>query len=122
MPLFFVPEYHNTNGPLKITETAYTRVADIFLNGGKELGYKIHDCNGNDGDQEGICDLLKKILFKIDVFVNTLTLDYMHVLNSILYVLTYLPFLSVLRVLQASDVYRRRATVKYSSKFFNSCL
>lgn len=84
MPLFFVPEYHNTNGPLKITETAFTRVADIFLNGGKELGYKIHDCNGNDGDQEGICDLLKKKFFKIDVFVNTLTLDYMHVLNSML--------------------------------------
>lgn len=84
--LFFVPEYHNTNGPLKITETAFTRVSDIFLNGGKELGYKIHDCNGNDGDQEGKCDFKqkKRFLLKIDVFVNTLTLDYLHVLNSML--------------------------------------
>ncbi|XP_052687911.1 L-sorbose 1-dehydrogenase-like [Crassostrea angulata] len=56
-PSFRDSKYHNTNGPLKITETAFTRVADIFLNGGKELGYKIHDCNGNDGDQEGFCRL-----------------------------------------------------------------
>jgi hypothetical protein len=47
-------EYHNTNGPLKITETTVTPISEIFLNGGKELGYKVHDCNGNDGDQEGI--------------------------------------------------------------------
>lgn len=56
-PSFRDSKYHNTNGPLKITETRFTRTAEIFLNGGRELGYKVHDCNGNDGDQEGFCRL-----------------------------------------------------------------
>lgn len=58
-------------------------------------------------------------LFKIDVFINTCTLDYA---CSKFYVVLSLPFPSVLRVLQTSDVYWRRVTVKYSSKFFTSGL
>lgn len=50
MFLFFVLEYYNMNGLLKIIEIVFIWVVDIFLNGGKELGYKIYDCNGNDGD------------------------------------------------------------------------
>ncbi|XP_062579973.1 L-sorbose 1-dehydrogenase-like isoform X2 [Saccostrea cucullata] len=56
-PSFRNSKYHNTNGPMKVTETTITPISNIFLNGGKELGYKIHDCNGDDGDQEGFCRL-----------------------------------------------------------------
>lgn len=121
--LFFVSEYHNTNGPLKITETAFTRVSDIFLNGGKELGYKIHDCNGNDGDQEGKCDLKKKkISLKDRCVCKYINVGLFACSKFYAQFCLSLPFLSVLRVLQASDVYWRRVTVKYSSKFFTSGL
>ncbi|XP_061182214.1 L-sorbose 1-dehydrogenase-like [Saccostrea echinata] len=56
-PSFRNSKYHNTNGPMKVTETTITPISEVFLNGGKELGYKIHDCNGDDGDQEGFCRL-----------------------------------------------------------------
>jgi len=46
-------EAHDDSGPIPIQETAVTPLADIFLQGGEQIGYKSHDCNGDDGDIVG---------------------------------------------------------------------
>ncbi|KAL5020209.1 hypothetical protein ScPMuIL_003101 [Solemya velum] len=49
-------KYHSTGGLLKVSTSQVTPLQNIFFKAGKELGYKVHDCNGNDGDQEGLCE------------------------------------------------------------------
>ncbi|KAK3095685.1 hypothetical protein FSP39_017574 [Pinctada imbricata] len=49
--------YHNTAGPILVSELSMTPLAKMFLDAGKEMGYKVHDCNGNDGEPEGFCKL-----------------------------------------------------------------
>ncbi|KAJ8314943.1 hypothetical protein KUTeg_007093 [Tegillarca granosa] len=48
-------EYHSKKGPLSVTDVTMTEVADKFFDAAEELGYKVLDCNGNKGDNEGFC-------------------------------------------------------------------
>ena len=50
---YWYVEAHDDSGPIPIQETAVTPLADIFLQGGEQIGYKSHDCNGEDGDIVG---------------------------------------------------------------------
>ncbi|KAL5020206.1 hypothetical protein ScPMuIL_003098 [Solemya velum] len=49
-------KYHSKGGLLKVSTSQVTPLQNIFFKAGEELGYKVHDCNGNDGDQEGMCE------------------------------------------------------------------
>lgn len=49
--------YHGNDGPMEISDSAQSRLVDVFLQGGKDLGYNIIDCNGNNGDEIGFCRL-----------------------------------------------------------------
>ncbi|XP_014671606.1 PREDICTED: glucose dehydrogenase [FAD, quinone]-like [Priapulus caudatus] len=39
-------EYHGVGGPLTITQSAITELVDVFLDAGRELGYRVGDVNG----------------------------------------------------------------------------
>ncbi|XP_014679844.1 PREDICTED: glucose dehydrogenase [FAD, quinone]-like, partial [Priapulus caudatus] len=38
--------YHGSGGPWTISDASYTKLADVFLDAAKELGYKLGDVNG----------------------------------------------------------------------------
>jgi hypothetical protein len=40
---------------MKVSENSATPLQDVFLKGGAELGYRTTDCNGDNGQQEGMC-------------------------------------------------------------------
>lgn len=50
-------EYHSKKGPMSVTDVTMTEVADKFFDAAEELGYKVLDCNGNKGDNEGFCKM-----------------------------------------------------------------
>ncbi|OWF43150.1 glucose dehydrogenase [FAD, quinone]-like [Mizuhopecten yessoensis] len=50
---FKTSEYHGTDGPLPITRPNITPMQQLYLNAGKNVGYNITDCNGE--DQIGFC-------------------------------------------------------------------
>ncbi|KAK3091685.1 hypothetical protein FSP39_021858 [Pinctada imbricata] len=47
------PDYHSSGGPLAVSDATVTQIADQFFTAAKALGYKLIDCNGNNGDNEG---------------------------------------------------------------------
>ncbi|XP_021359238.1 glucose dehydrogenase [FAD, quinone]-like [Mizuhopecten yessoensis] len=51
----FDEEYHSRGGPIAISDTTKSEIADVYFEAAKEIGFKVHDCNGNDGIQDGFC-------------------------------------------------------------------
>ncbi|OWF45557.1 uncharacterized protein LOC110456911 [Mizuhopecten yessoensis] len=51
----FDEEYHSRGGPITISDTTKSEVAQVYLEAVEEIGFKVHDCNGNNGIQDGVC-------------------------------------------------------------------
>ncbi|XP_033740721.1 glucose dehydrogenase [FAD, quinone]-like isoform X2 [Pecten maximus] len=51
----FDEEYHARGGPIAISDATKSELAEVYFEAAKEIGFKVHDCNGNDGIQDGFC-------------------------------------------------------------------
>ncbi|XP_069103977.1 glucose dehydrogenase [FAD, quinone]-like isoform X2 [Argopecten irradians] len=51
----FDEEYHSRGGPIAISDSTKSELADVYFEAAKEIGFKVHDCNGNNGIQDGFC-------------------------------------------------------------------
>ncbi|XP_060085092.1 glucose dehydrogenase [FAD, quinone]-like [Ylistrum balloti] len=51
----FDADYHARGGPIAISDATKSELAEVYFKAAKEIGFKVHDCNGNDGIQDGFC-------------------------------------------------------------------
>ncbi|XP_069102989.1 glucose dehydrogenase [FAD, quinone]-like isoform X2 [Argopecten irradians] len=51
----FDREFHSRGGPIAISDATKSELAEVYFEAAKEIGFKVHDCNGNDGIQDGFC-------------------------------------------------------------------
>ncbi|XP_060081139.1 glucose dehydrogenase [FAD, quinone]-like [Ylistrum balloti] len=51
----FDEEYHSRGGPIAVSDSTKSELAEVYFEAAEEIGLKLHDCNGNDGIQDGVC-------------------------------------------------------------------